>query len=275
MLSFDCFKECLDEVPLEVAVDFSGMSEPWRNPAATEMVQYAVSRGHRVRIHSTLSGMTEEDVMKLSALPLESFRVHLPSDENLEKINVDGQYLKVLDAVASCIPVARFVCFGRRVAPETVKVLKKYPHAGIRLVSASNRGEHECSAGKPLLFMGRGAIRCSNNARYNILLPNGEVALCCMDYGLKHILGDLRTVGYHGLFHGREFSHVCAGLKDPSLKTICRYCTVFACHADILTDIYDHLPHWFSCFHGIRNVRQIIRSVIRNIRRYDNYFRKR
>lgn len=274
MMSFDCFKECLDKVPLEVAVDFSGMSEPWRNPEATRMVQYAVSRGHRVRVHTTLSGMTEEDVMKLSVLPLEAFRVHLPSNDNLEKITVDARYLKVLEAVASCIPGARFVCFGRSAAPETVRLLRKYSNTRIRSVSASNRGEHECSAGKPLLFMDKGAIRCSNNARYNILLPNGEVTLCCMDYGLKHILGDLRAVGYDDLFRGREFGMVCAGFNDPSLKTICRYCTVFACHANILTDFYYHLPHWISCLHGIRNGRQIFQSVIRNIRRYGNSFRK-
>ena len=62
--------------------------------------------------------MRKEDVEILSALPLDAFRVHLPSSNNLEKITVDAKYLEVLDKVASLIPAARFVCFGRRAHPD-------------------------------------------------------------------------------------------------------------------------------------------------------------
>lgn len=214
-MSFECFTTCLNKVPVEVAVDFSGMSEAWKNPECTRMVQYASGRGHRVRIHTTLTGMRKEDVEMLSALPLDAFRVHLPSSNNLEKIVVDVKYLEVLEKVASLIPAARFVCFGRRAHPAVKQLLKKYPAAKIRMASASNRADNACSEGKPVFYMKKGAMQCSNNARYNILLPNGDVILCCMDYGLKNVLGNLLSMDYNELFQGPEFRKICAGFKDP------------------------------------------------------------
>jgi hypothetical protein len=270
-LSLEHFKTCLDKVPPEVAVDFSGMSEPWRNPECTRMVQYASERGHRVRIHTTLTGMRKEDVEILSALPLDAFRVHLPGSDNLEKIIVDKKYLEVLAKVAGLIPAARFVCFGKRAHPDVIKLLRKYPTAKIRMASASNRADNACSEGKPIFHMKKGAMQCGNNARYNILLPNGDVILCCMDYGLNNVLGNLLSMEYDGLFQGQEYRTICAGFKDPSLKTICRSCTVFGYHTNILADIYYRVPHWLSSYAVLRSWPQFVHSVKRNLLRYARY----
>jgi hypothetical protein len=108
-MSFDLFTACLEKVPKEIAIDFSGMSEPFKNPECTRMVLLANEKGYRVRVHTTLMGMGDKDVELLSLLPFEAFRVHVPCSENLEKITVDAQYLKVLERVASRIPIARFV----------------------------------------------------------------------------------------------------------------------------------------------------------------------
>jgi hypothetical protein len=31
-MTFDTFKSCLDKIPFNVQIDFSGMGEPWMNP---------------------------------------------------------------------------------------------------------------------------------------------------------------------------------------------------------------------------------------------------
>lgn len=238
------------------------------------MVRYAGERGHQVRIHTTLTGMRKEDVEILSELPLDAFRVHLPSSNNLEKIIVDAKYLEVLEKVANLIPAARFVCFGRRAHPDVIKLLRKYPTAKIRMASASNRADNACSEGKPVFYMKKGAMQCSNNARYNILLPNGDVILCCMDYGLKNVLGNLLSMDYDELFQGPEFRKICAGFKDPSLETLCRSCTVFGCHTNILADIYYRIPHWLSSYPVLRTWPQFVHSVKRNLLRYARYPKK-
>jgi len=273
-LPLEHFKICIDKVPQEVAIDFSGMSEAWRNPECTQMVQYAIERGHRVRIHTTLTGMRKEDVEVLAALPLDAFRVHLPSSNNLEKITVDTKYLDVLEKVAGHIPYARFVCFGRRAHPDVEHLLRKYPTAKIRKASPSNRADNACSEGKPVFYMSKGAMTCGNDARYNILLPNGDVILCCMDYGLKNVLGNLLSMDYDELFQGQVFRKISAGFQDPSLKTICRSCTVFGYHANMLADIYYRIPHWLASYPVLRSWPQFVRSAKRNLIRYARYPRK-
>lgn len=43
--------------------------------------------------------------------------------------------------------------------------------------------------------------RCINSNTYeqNVVLPNGDVYLCCMDYGLKHKLGNLLQTNFNDL----------------------------------------------------------------------------
>ena len=37
---------------------------------------------------------------------------------------------------------------------------------------------------------------CLEKLYHNVMLPNGDVSLCCMDYGLEHILGNLFEQSY-------------------------------------------------------------------------------
>ena len=46
----------------------------------------------------------------------------------------------------------------------------------------------------------RGGIHCSRKFKQSVLLPNGDVLLCCMDYGMKHVLGNLLKSEYTSLF---------------------------------------------------------------------------
>ena len=32
---------------------------------------------------------------------------------------------------------------------------------------------------------------CDERMYHNVCLPNGDIALCCMDYGLEHIVGNI------------------------------------------------------------------------------------
>jgi hypothetical protein len=63
-----------------------------------------------------------------------------------------------------------------------------------------------------------GQLGCRRNDEYsqNVMLPNGDVALCCMDYGLEGNLGnlfdtnfnDLKRTGVYKLCKTCEFSYV-------------------------------------------------------------------
>jgi hypothetical protein len=72
-----------------------------------------------------------------------------------------------------------------------------------------------------------GPIRCRSCGdclNHNVLLPNGDVVLCCMDYGLQHILGNLLLTDYESLFSSEAFKRIQQGLDDDSRDVLCRYC---------------------------------------------------
>jgi radical SAM protein with 4Fe4S-binding SPASM domain len=72
-----------------------------------------------------------------------------------------------------------------------------------------------------------GPIRCivSPKLRRNVLLPNGDVVLCCHDYGMDHVLGNLHAGYYEDLFTSPQYRKVLTRQNDESGGDIlCRYC---------------------------------------------------
>ncbi len=75
------------------------------------------------------------------------------------------------------------------------------------------------------------AISCKSTPFYdhNVILPSGEVALCCMDYGLKHILGNFDN-GYYEMFReSKELAKVISTNMGGEGETICKKCENVNC----------------------------------------------
>jgi len=230
VMSLDTFKKCIDKLPKEVDVEFSGFSESWLNSDCTEMVLYAHARGHKIRVYTTLVGMTLNDLEKLKAIPLKSFWIHLPDDSGQEKIIVDDSYLKVLQEASDFLESHKdkidvsYHIRGKNVHPKIKQVLGDKIEKRVIGARAGNVDDGQVKT----INRRKGKIGCKRELRQNVLLPNGDVALCCMDYGLSHILGNLLTDSYQSLFDGLEFKKVESGLNDEKLDTICRYCDMLS-----------------------------------------------
>jgi len=58
---------------------------------------------------------------------------------------------------------------------------------------------------------------CSRGDNFdtNVMLPNGDVVLCCQDYGLKHILGNLFKIRFEDLLRQKDYElcHRCIYAK--------------------------------------------------------------
>jgi hypothetical protein len=63
------------------------------------------------------------------------------------------------------------------------------------------------------------------NYNHNVLLPNGDVVLCCMDYGLKHRLGNLLINKYEDLFKSENYITLMNGLENENIEILCRTCS--------------------------------------------------
>ena len=228
-MSFETFKTCIDKLPKDVKINFAGFSEPWLNPDCTKMVLYAHQRGYGVSIFTTAVGMTLSDIEQIKDIPFEVFAVHLPDDDLSTKINVDDHYLSVLEGLhKSGIKNLRFTINVDHNNPAGVHSLIKafMEEKGIPLVKETmvTRANNITIEGVESPNHISGKLAWCWRLRVNILLPNGDIALCCMDWSLKHILGNLLTSSYESLFESEQFKKVTSGLTDESIDILCRSC---------------------------------------------------
>jgi sulfatase maturation enzyme AslB (radical SAM superfamily) len=243
-MSFETFKTCIDKLPGYVDVEFSGMSEPWLNPECTRMVLYAHRKKHKINVYTTLVGMTLDDIRQIENVPFGYFWVHLPCREGLENIKVDDNYLKILENILHFLESHKnisvsFHIRGHEPHPKIKSLLKDKIQKRVIGVRANNL---DFDYLKPIKRR-KGVIACARNLRHNILLPNGDVLLCCMDYGMQHVLGNLVTGDYESLFSSPEFLKVKEGLKDESADIICRYCDVLARNVSLRAKIFNNLQN--------------------------------
>ena len=223
-MTLDTFKICLDKIPASVHIHFSGMAEPWLNSECTKMLLYAHQKGHEISVYTTAVGMTTSDVQNIESVPFRHFNVHLADEERYSKIEINNNYLETIDAVIkSKIRNREYMTMGK-LHPEIQKLIKKRISRTRMLSRAGNLKDKMFPPVPPRL---KGPIRCrsaGNLFNHNVLLPNGDVLICCMDYGMQHILGNLISSNYTSIFKGKEFLKLQKGLNDESINILCRYC---------------------------------------------------
>lgn len=221
-MSFDVFRQCIDKVPTWVDIHFTGMCEPWLNPECTRMLLYAHKKGHRIAASTTLVGVKVADIEQLAQVSFKYLWVHLPGAEGQERISVDRAYLDLLRTIANSNIAVQYHFHGRQIHPAVNSIVGEP-----RRILLSTRGGN--LEGKNIFSPAKrnpGKITCARNLRCNVLLPSGDVLLCCNDYGMQHVLGNLMAIDYPALYQSEEFLKVKEGLVNESIEILCRYCDV-------------------------------------------------
>ena len=116
------------------------------------------------------------------------------------------------------------------------KIHKDLDHLGIQLYNwfghdrAGSLNKEQVKE-QPIKFITEHTepVRCSKTINYDqhVLLPNGDVVLCCMDYDNKHIIGNLVTQSYEELFTGPGMMTLIKENIKPcySSNSLCKSCT--------------------------------------------------
>ena len=229
-MGFEVFKQCLDKTPQNLAVDFSGFVEPFLAKDAVRMMQYAAEQGRDMRLFTTLVGLTKEKFDAIKEIPFKFVMLHLPDQKGYAHIPTDDAYFSLLAYVmetkkadgswfvneANCQyePIRR----AEEMVREKVKITwDLIDRAGNLSGETLDRRD----------FAYEGEIYCSRAAglNHNILLPNGDVVLCCMDFGMRHILGNLCSASYEEIFAGENMKAIRESLPSGGGKTLCGQCT--------------------------------------------------
>ena len=214
-MRFDDYKLAINKVPREARIDFSGMCEPFVNKKCTDMILYAADRGHPLALYTTLQGSTFRDYERLLGVEWEVITIHLPDKDSRSHFNITDDYLEVL----SLWDCHNYSCHGAiddRVRPYLRnRNLITYMH--------DRAGNVEC---RPHMAINKDRpLRCITSDRamnHNVLLPNGDVLMCCMDYGMTGVFGNLFLQSYDEVLN----SETAQRMRDTLTKgeSICRHC---------------------------------------------------
>jgi radical SAM protein with 4Fe4S-binding SPASM domain len=223
VMSLKDFKTCVDRTPKGTEISFSGFAEPFLNPKCIEMVEYAYKKGHPVSVYTTLVGASMDDIKRLGKIRFYDFVMHLPDKEMTIKIN--DEYLAKLKAVAKLDIRATHdkhaCCFAevdkrvKDIIGKSMRVedfVKPNTRAGyIRASGIRKKGWIACR-------------KCGGRLNHNVVLPNGDVVMCCMDFGQRHVFGNLLRQSYKEVMDSPERKRVLAGMSDERQDILCRTC---------------------------------------------------
>ena len=227
----------LTKLPKNTRIDFSGMSEPWANPEATSMLEMVLYLRFKVAIYTTLYGMTDPERVKkaLETHPeqVEVVMLHLPdANGNMKGWKNSPEWMESLRVMSQlslpCGIGAMTMDGSGLVAPELQGIVGRLP--GWKGHTRADSLPVEQVAGQALSMTPRNefALTCRSTPFYdrNVLLPNGDVVLCCMDYNLKHVIGNLLDQTYEEMMQGDKLAQIikmneAAGFDKCS---ICKSC---------------------------------------------------
>ncbi|MAS89801.1 MAG: hypothetical protein CMO14_02050 [Thaumarchaeota archaeon] len=227
IMDFSVFKQCIDKIPENVQISFGGYSEIFLHPEAAKMILYAFDSGHKISIYSTLVGLKLEDIDKIKHIPFANFHIHLPDSSSYAKIAVNKNYLAILKKLQES-NIKNLTCMSMGDLHPKVKDILHIDIEAEKMISrAGNLSNVKNDFEKKL-----GPLSCNISSHdgledrfdANTLLPNGDVTLCCMDYGLKNIIGNLTRMDYNSLFTNDEFKKIYNKMKSYDDEIICRYC---------------------------------------------------
>jgi hypothetical protein len=246
--SLENFQKVLSKVPRHVRIDFSGMAEPWANPDATAMLRHTLESGYNMAIYTTLYGVTAEerpviiDLLRRHAAQIEVLCLHLPDQNgNMRGWRYNAEYEANLHAFAALGLSGVLGRFEVMTMDTSGKPHPDLDHLGIQLgawvghTRAGNVAPGDVQ-GQAIIATPRkeGAVTCSFTPFYdqNVCLPNGDVVICCMDYSLKHKLGNLLEQDYYEMFSSGGLSRLIGENMSPkfSENSLCKTCDRAAVH---------------------------------------------
>jgi len=220
-MKFETFRKCIDKLPKDVSITFSGMSEPWLNKDMTKMLMYAFNKGFKkFRIYTTGVGMEEQDIDTIKNIPFDKFVVHLPDGENNTFIPISKKHLSLLIKIKkSNVTNCSYMTMGK-LHPLLISEFGTLVVSPKMISKAGNLEKFE-------KLNHTGPIMCNSEfgLKHSMLLPNGDMYLCCMDNSLQYKIGNILQESYESLYNGVEFKLIQKKLKDEKLgDVLCRHC---------------------------------------------------
>lgn len=234
VMTVENFKVILEHTPQECIIDFSGMTEPFNNPDCLEMIKMACDAGRKVYLFTTLAGVDEKTVDELLKLPIYYMTLHVADKCGYAYIPTTETYYRNVEKVINAKKQdgSQFVDFinaqtdpDERVA-ETVKgqyeVMRSVQNrAGNVKIEGPQRRERIIQPGEKIK-----CCFCGDDLSNSVVLPDGTLLICNMDYGIQHVLGNLYEEDYDTIRSKGELQRILKTLdcEEEMDNLLCRSC---------------------------------------------------
>ncbi len=228
MMSLEVFSRCLERLPTNCVVKFCGFVEPLLNPDCIEMIELACRSGRSVDLYTTLVGATDVVVDQICAIPFRRVGLHVADRYGYANIPVSEQYYNNIDKLVNCrkqdgTPLIDICNSQAEPDPKIIEICSgKYDILTVLHNRAGNLADSELLTKE----YPTETILCTTTSELqgSVLLPDGTLVLCCMDFGMKHVLGNLLEKSYDEIISGSEMSKVKQGMEIGGSDILCRKC---------------------------------------------------
>ncbi len=220
-MTFDVFKQIMQNTPTRVNIEFSGFTEPSFNPELVNMVLYAKAKGHSVQVFTTLTGITDEGMAKLATIRFNKFVVHVPDDTNM--LWDTDKYLDILRRFHKHkIKGVVYGALGK--VDERIVAELSGKHLFATYVFNKNGIKGEDGG-----VENTGKLRCSFNYQglnldQNCVVPNGDVCICPQDFGIDNVVGNLTAQSYDEIINGEPLKDFRRRMLTERSDVLCRNC---------------------------------------------------
>lgn len=235
-MSFENYKKYISTVPKKgISLAFAGFCEPLLYDDLENVVKYSFDEGYNLLISTTLPTKNKKNLEFFlnQEKYFKGIIVHI-KDSSMNKAFFDESYYEYLDRYLAQMCSQqdknkryKFTFLGEEVEDRIREIFikhnleehvkKKIPFQRIDApVKSENILKTEYKSGK---------IYCSGNAyKKQMVVPGGDVVMCCMDVQKKHVLGNLNTMTYEDIYKSEEYKKIIRGFNDDTIDTICRRC---------------------------------------------------
>ena len=204
-LSLENFKKAISTIPSSVTISFSGFCEPFVNPHAIDMMEYAAQKGHTLRLFTTLLGASRETVDRVAAINPNVVCIHTPDDQGVAHLPDTPKFNDVLVYGMRKLPVTSFSRMSD----------------AIQFVSNERAGNCDNAPQRRV----HGPFHCDKLDHPEfVMLPDCDLVLCCMDWRMKHQIGNLLRQTWAEVIESPEYRRVIANSWWFGGDTLCRGC---------------------------------------------------
>ena len=157
-----------------------------------------------------------EDYERLKDVRYEVVTIHIPDAEKRSTFKISNEYLDIL---------SKWECDNYSCHGTVDEAVKPYLKSGKNLITFMHDRAGNVDGRPHTNLSPNGQLFCITSQRamnHNVLLPDGIVIMCCMDYGMTGLFGNLFEQEYDEVLNSKA---ACA-MKDTLNvgESICRHC---------------------------------------------------